>query len=98
MSTARVSGVTIDCFRLLASSPVPKMMGNPHIYHVWAGSSPTRKMDAFQNIREIDVCLKNIRAACHANGRIFKVAPVHRVGIAVGMGGHSGHSYLEENL
>ena len=24
--------------RLLASSPVPKMMGNPHTYHVWAGS------------------------------------------------------------
>ena len=35
VSTARISGVTIDCFRLLASSPVPKMMGNPHTYHVW---------------------------------------------------------------
>ena len=32
VSTARVSGVTIDGFRLLASSPVLKMMGNPHTY------------------------------------------------------------------
>ena len=31
VSTARVSGVTIDGFRLLASSPVLKMMGNPHL-------------------------------------------------------------------
>ena len=38
VSTARISGVTIDCFRLLASSHKPKMMGNPHTYHVWAGS------------------------------------------------------------
>ena len=38
VSTARISGVTIDCFRLLASSPVPKMMGNTHL-HVGCGHS-----------------------------------------------------------
>ena len=52
VSSARISGVTIDCFRLLASSPVS----------VFARFGQTRHL---LGMSEKLTCAKNICAACH---------------------------------
>ena len=65
----------------LASSPIPKMMGNPPTQHVRAGSRTVRQIDTFQDIREIDVCLKAIRAVCRSLAEYSRLT-VRQVGMA----------------